>query len=104
MDETVKNSAGAETPAVQNEYVLEHPFDYCGQMVERLPMRRIKAKDYITIEREMRAAGIDPEISGNRERTAYVLARASGQPVEVILEMDAVDFIGLEQAWGASFF
>ena len=86
-------------------YALKHPFTYCGEAVETLPLRRIKARDQIAVEREIAArAGRSADEVGTQERSIYLLARITGKPVELIEELDGSDLAGLQMLWGAHFF
>lgn len=94
---TVKSNAS-------DVYVLKFPFEYEGENVTELKLRRLKAKDYIAMDNEFAALKLDPEQAGENRHKTMLLAKVTGKPFELIEELDAADYIGLQAAWGNGFF
>lgn len=81
------------TQAPDVKYSLKMPITFEGQEITEVMVCRLKGRDVIAAEREMRARGVkDP---GEMERTLYLVARSIGKPMEVVEEMDAIDIAEL---------
>ncbi len=71
---------------------IKHPFEFEGKTVETVDFKdRLKGKDLLAAESEMKAQGITAP--GDAERTMFLAARAMGQPVEFVEEMDLADYV-----------
>lgn len=71
---------------------LKHPFEFEGKKVETVDFKdRLKGKDLLAAEAEMKAQGIASPTDA--ERTVYMAARAMGMPVEFVEEMDLADYL-----------
>lgn len=76
-------------------HTLKVPVSHEKQEITEVTLRRIKGKDLIAAEREMRARGVKD--AGEMERTLYLLARSLGVAFEVVEEFDSGDITALSQ-------
>lgn len=78
-----------------HDYTLLHPVAVDGGIITAVNLRRLKGRDLIAAENEMRAALGPGATPGDVTRSLFLVARAAGQPIEVIEEMDAADTTAL---------
>lgn len=73
---------------------LKKPFEFEGKQIDTVEFKtRMKAKDILASEQEMRARGVgDP---GPISQTFYLVARAASLPPEALEEMDVQDYLML---------
>jgi hypothetical protein len=75
-----------------DEIALDYPFEFEGKTLEKVNFRtRLKGKDLLAVESEMKAQGILSP--GDAERTMFIVARAASLPIEAVGEMDLVDYL-----------
>lgn len=81
---------------------LKHPFDFEGKKIETVDFKgRLKGKDLLAAETEMKAQGITAP--GDAERTMFLSARAINQPIELVEEMDLADYVEIAEKVQAFF-
>ncbi len=77
-----------------NKITLKHPFKFEGETLKSLTLKdRLKGGDLLAVEAEMKAKGIVN--STEVERNMFMAARAIGQPIEYVEEMDLADYVVL---------
>jgi len=76
-------------------HVLKFPVSYEKREITEVSLNRITGAGLVSAEREMRARGVKD--AGEMERTLYLLAQSTGQPVEAVLLLDSGDITALSQ-------
>jgi hypothetical protein len=66
---------------------LKYPVRHGDKEITEVTLRRLKGKDLVESEK----------FPGELERSAFLISRATGLPMEVVLEMDGEDFTSLSQ-------
>jgi len=84
-----------EKNTIETETIeLKHPFEFEGEKIEKVYFKkRMKAKDILASEAEMRArGGLQP---GSVSQTFYLVCRAANLSPEALEEMDMRDYLAL---------
>ena len=66
---------------------LKYPVRHGDKEITEVTLKRLKGKDLVESEK----------FPGELERSAFLISRATGLPMEVVLEMDGEDFTSLSQ-------
>ncbi len=75
---------------------LKHPFEFEDKTIETVDFKtRLKGKDLLAAESEMKAQGIAAPTDA--ERTMFIVARAISHPIELVEEMDMADYLEMAE-------
>jgi len=66
---------------------LKYPIKHGDREITEVTLKRLKGKDLVESEK----------FPGELERSAFLISRATGLPMEAVLEMDGEDFTALSQ-------
>jgi len=66
---------------------LKYPIKHKDKEIAEVTLKRLKGKDLVESEK----------FPGELERSAFLISKATGLPMEAVLEMDAEDFSVLSQ-------
>ena len=77
---------------MEMEVKLKYPIEFEGKKVEKLTVRRPKVKDL---------KDVSQKAQDDTERELLLFAKLTGQPVELIEELDLADYRQLQEAYAS---